>query len=239
MGQAGTLSFLGGGVVGGRLDRALARRDRHQALSDQRVREEARLVVRVRIRVLGRVVVGILPRSALRWTLAVKPVPMALHRPENEFHGDVAANALALADGREIVAMDAAFQGAAVAIEGGAPGIIGVGRRAPRAMCPENLAVAEVEGVTPQMLVSLGEAGIKTLDDLAGCATDDLLGYYEVTKDKERVRVTGALEGFELTPDDANSIIMTARVSAGWIEAPVEAEAEEEEGEDTIEEEGA
>ena len=83
--------------------------------------------------------------------------------------------------------------------------------------------IAEVEGVTPQMLVALGEAGIKTLDDLAGCATDDLLGYYEVTKDKERVRIAGALEGFDLTPDDANAIIMNARVKAGWIEAFPEA----------------
>ena len=49
------------------------------------------------------------------------------------------------------------------------------------------------------MLVALGEDGIKTLEDLAGCATDDLLGYYEVNKDKERVRVPGALEGFNLT----------------------------------------
>jgi len=100
-------------------------------------------------------------------------------------------------------------------------------------------SVAEVDGVTPQMLVSLGEAGVKTLEDLAGCATDDLLGYYEVTKDKERVRVTGALEGFELTPDDANAIIMFARVKAGWIEAlPEEEEVAEEEAEE-IEEEGA
>ncbi len=48
--------------------------------------------------------------------------------------------------------------------------------------------VAEVEGVTPGMLVALGEAGVKSLEDLAGCATDDLLGYYEVNKEKERVR---------------------------------------------------
>ena len=84
-------------------------------------------------------------------------------------------------------------------------------------------AVAEVEGVTPPMLVALGEAGVKTLDDLAGCATDDLLGYYEVNKDKERVRIPGALEGFNLTPDDANAIIMKARVKIGWIEATPEA----------------
>jgi transcription termination/antitermination protein NusA len=100
--------------------------------------------------------------------------------------------------------------------------------------------VGEVEGITPSMLVALGEAGVKTLEDLAGCATDDLLGYYEVTKDKERVKVVGALESFELTPEDANAIVMNARVKAGWIEALPEP-VEEEEGADATEaeEEGA
>jgi len=89
----------------------------------------------------------------------------------------------------------------------------------------------EVKGVTPAMAVALGENGIKTLEDLAGCATDDLLGYYETGKDKERTRVPGALDGFDITQDDANAIIMKARVKAGWIEEPqgepAEAEAEE------------
>ncbi len=87
--------------------------------------------------------------------------------------------------------------------------------------------VLEVDGVTPPMAVALGEAGIKTLEDLAGCATDDLLGYYEVNKEKERVRVPGCLEGFNLTSEDANAIIMKARVKAGWIEETVEEPAEE------------
>ena len=95
-------------------------------------------------------------------------------------------------------------------------------------------AVLEVEGVTPPMAVALGEHDLKTLEDLAGCATDDLLGYYEVNKEKERVRVPGALEGFNLTSDDANAIIMKARVKAGWIEAPAEVEAPAEE--ETVEE---
>ena len=90
-------------------------------------------------------------------------------------------------------------------------------------------AVAEVEGLTPAMLVALGENGVKTLEDLAGCATDDLLGYYEM-KDKERVRVPGALEGFDLTAADANDIIMKARLKAGWVTEedlkPAEAEPE-------------
>jgi N utilization substance protein A len=87
--------------------------------------------------------------------------------------------------------------------------------------------VLEVEGVTTAMAAALGEHDIKTLEDLAGCATDDLLGYYETNKDKERVRIEGALEGFNLTSDDANSIVMNARVKAGWIEAPEESAAEE------------
>jgi N utilization substance protein A len=80
------------------------------------------------------------------------------------------------------------------------------------------------------MLVALGENGIKTLEDLAGCASDDLLGYTE-TRDKERVRVPGALDGFDLSADEANSIIMKARVKAGWVSeedlAPPPAEEEE------------
>jgi transcription termination/antitermination protein NusA len=96
--------------------------------------------------------------------------------------------------------------------------------------------VLEVEGVTPAMAVALGEGGIKTLEDLAGAATDDLLGYYETSKEKERVRVPGALEGFNLIPGDANAIIMKARVKIGWIEEePLEEPVEEVSGEETSE----
>ena len=66
--------------------------------------------------------------------------------------------------------------------------------------------------------------------------SDDLIGYFETTrgadgKPGERVRVAGALDGFNLSSDDTNAIIMKARVAAGWIEAPVEETAEEAEGE--------
>jgi N utilization substance protein A len=99
-------------------------------------------------------------------------------------------------------------------------------------------AVLEVEGITPAMAVALGEGGIKTLDDLAGCATDDLLGYYEQNKEKERVRVPGALEGFNLTATDANAIVMKARVKIGWIEEEPEEEPASEEEAVATEEEG-
>jgi N utilization substance protein A len=88
--------------------------------------------------------------------------------------------------------------------------------------------VLEVDGVTPAMAVALGEADVKSLEDLAGCATDDLIGYYETGKDKERTRVPGALDSFNLTAEDANAIVMRARVKAGWIEELPEEPAEEE-----------
>ena len=93
-------------------------------------------------------------------------------------------------------------------------------------------ALHEVPGVTTKMMVAFGEHDIKTVEDLAGCATDDLTGWSE-RKDGETTRHPGALDGFEITREEAESIVMQARVKAGWItEAdlaqPAEAAAEEE-----------
>jgi N utilization substance protein A len=77
-------------------------------------------------------------------------------------------------------------------------------------------AVAEVPGLTTKMLVAFGENGIKTVEDLAGCATDDLTGWTE-RKDGENVRQAGILDGFELSRDETEAMIMQARLKAGWI----------------------
>src|SRR6266516_4355102 len=77
-------------------------------------------------------------------------------------------------------------------------------------------ALKEIPGVTTAMLVKLGENDIKTVEDLAGCATDDLFGWSE-RKDGETVRYPGALDGFDLSRDDTEALIMQARVKAGWI----------------------
>ena len=61
--------------------------------------------------------------------------------------------------------------------------------------------VASLEGLTPEHLVKLGEKGVKTLDDLADLASDELIEI--VGKD-------------EMNEDDANTIIMAAR--AHWFE---------------------
>jgi N utilization substance protein A len=89
--------------------------------------------------------------------------------------------------------------------------------------------VLEVEGVTLPIAVALGEHEVKTLEDLAGLVPDDIRGYYE-NKDGERVREPGILEDFNLAPDEAEGLIMRARVAAGWIEP--EAEIEEQLGEE-------
>jgi N utilization substance protein A len=84
--------------------------------------------------------------------------------------------------------------------------------------------VVAVEAVTLPIAVALGEGGVKTLEDLAGLVPDDLRGWFE-TKNGERVRQPGILESFALTPDQAEAIVMQARLAAGWIDALPEKEA--------------
>jgi N utilization substance protein A len=76
--------------------------------------------------------------------------------------------------------------------------------------------VRDVPGITTQIMVALGENGIKTVEDLAGCATDDLSGWSE-RKDGETTHHAGALQGLDVSREDAEAIIMQARVKAGWI----------------------
>jgi N utilization substance protein A len=77
-------------------------------------------------------------------------------------------------------------------------------------------AVTTVPGITSKMLVKFGENDIKTVEDLAGCATDDLVGWTE-RKDGEAVKHAGILDGEDVSREDAEALIMQARVVAGWI----------------------
>jgi N utilization substance protein A len=81
--------------------------------------------------------------------------------------------------------------------------------------------MAEIPGITTAMMVALGENSIKTVEDFADCATDDLIGWTERKKEKdaEAVRHKGFLDGFELSRTDVENMIMAARVHAGWIKA--------------------
>jgi len=84
--------------------------------------------------------------------------------------------------------------------------------------------LADVEGLTPQMLVKLGEDEVKTLEDFAGCAADELTS-----------KEDGILRDFNLTEDEASDMIMSARVVLGWISAE-EAFGGNEEAEEAAEE---
>lgn len=77
-------------------------------------------------------------------------------------------------------------------------------------------ALTTVPGVTAKMLVKFGENDIKTVEDLAGCATDDLVGWVE-RKDGETTKHAGILDANETSREDAEALIMQARVVAGWI----------------------
>jgi len=92
--------------------------------------------------------------------------------------------------------------------------------------------VMAVPGVTGAIAVALGEGGVKTVEDLADLATDEIRGGYEV-KNGERTKVSGVLESFNLAQEEAEMLILQARVAAGWIDAselpqPPEPEYEEE-----------
>ncbi len=76
----------------------------------------------------------------------------------------------------------------------------------------------EINGITMAMLVALGEDGVKTVEDFAGYATDDLVGWTERDREKgENVRYPGTLEAFKLSAEEAEAMIMQARLKAGWI----------------------
>jgi N utilization substance protein A len=96
-----------------------------------------------------------------------------------------------------------------------------------------------IPGITTAMLVALGKDEVFTVEDLAGCATDELTGWTE-RANGEVVRHPGALSDFDFSRADAEAAIMAARIAAGWI-SPEELEADEaeevsEEGDETGEE---
>ncbi|WP_398466462.1 transcription termination factor NusA [Tardiphaga sp.] len=93
-------------------------------------------------------------------------------------------------------------------------------------------ALREVPGVTLQMMVKFGENDVKTVEDLAGCATDDIVGWTERKEGSEPVKHAGFLDANEMSREDAERMIMEARVVAGWItredlDKGVEPESEE------------
>jgi N utilization substance protein A len=92
------------------------------------------------------------------------------------------------------------------------------------------------EGLTPQMVEALAEDGIKTLEDFATCADWELAGGW-TTVDGQRVKDDGLLEKFDVGLEEAQTMVMTARVMLGWVDPTQDEDVAEDEDEDLTEEE--
>ena len=101
-----------------------------------------------------------------------------------------------------------------------------------RAMGVEDSLVG-FEGLTPQMLEALAKDGIKTLEDFATCADWELAGGW-TTENGQRKKDEGVLEQFEMTLEEAQHLVMTARVMLGWVD-PAELEKPEEDAPEDVE----
>ncbi|MGR3369856.1 MAG: transcription termination factor NusA [Sagittula sp.] len=91
------------------------------------------------------------------------------------------------------------------------------------------------EGLTPQMVVALAEDGVKTLEDFATCADWELAGGW-TTQDGQRVKDDGLLEKFGIDLEEAQNMVMTARVMLGWVDPEELVSSSEETEEEATEE---
>ena len=108
---------------------------------------------------------------------------------------------------------------------------------AARALGAED-SLIQFDGLTPPMVEALAKDEILTLEDFATCADWELAGGW--TNDNgERIKDDGILEPFGMSLEEAQELVMTARVMLGWVdpddligaedgaEEPVEGDEEE------------
>ncbi|SDX06775.1 NusA antitermination factor [Albimonas donghaensis] len=72
------------------------------------------------------------------------------------------------------------------------------------------------EGLTPQMILALAEDGVKSLEDFATCADWELAGGWTVV-DGKRSKDDGVLEPFDVSIEEAQALVMRARLMLGWV----------------------
>jgi N utilization substance protein A len=99
-------------------------------------------------------------------------------------------------------------------------------------------SLIDFEGLTPQMLAALGDDGVKTLEDFATCADWELAGGW-TTVNGERSKDDGVLEPFEVSLEEAQTMVMTARVMLGWVDPADLVTEDDEAADDDIAEEEA
>lgn len=74
----------------------------------------------------------------------------------------------------------------------------------------------DVPGMTRKMMVALGRKGVKTVEDFADLSTDELTGWVE-RGEGEAKKHAGIFDGFDISREDAEQMILQARVVAGWL----------------------
>ena len=67
-----------------------------------------------------------------------------------------------------------------------------------------------LKGLTPGMLLTLGQQKILNIEDFADLASDELTGGFDVVKG-EKIKIQGYLEDFALSKSEADELIMSAR----------------------------
>lgn len=74
----------------------------------------------------------------------------------------------------------------------------------------------QIEGLTAAMLVAIGKDDVKSMEDFAGYAADDLVGWVE-RKDGDSKQFEGTLSAFPISREEAEHMVMQARIAAGWV----------------------
>ena len=92
------------------------------------------------------------------------------------------------------------------------------------------------DGLTPQMIEVLASDGVKTIEEFARCADWELAGGWTTVKG-ERTKDDGLLESFNVSLEEAQNMVMTARIQLGWVDPEqLEAESDDEAEADVVEE---
>lgn len=87
---------------------------------------------------------------------------------------------------------------------------------AARALGAED-SLIQFDGLTPPMIEALAKDDIKSLEDFATCADWELAGGW-TNNNGERIKDDGILEPFGMSLEEAQTLVMTARVMLGWVD---------------------
>ena len=143
----------------------------------------------------------------------------------------------------ELLVIDGVDEGTAEELQARARDVLEEANRAAleaaRALGVED-SLVDFEGLTPQMIEALAKDSVLTLEDFATCADWELAGGW-TTVDGERVKDDGVLEPFDVSLEEAQTLVMTARIELGWVDPAdlVDEDAEETEEGDEADESSA